>query len=71
MLNNDIGDEDLGIDFTHSYEVLGKKVTIELVENGRDILVTEENKKEYVKLLAVYKMTEPIREQSKAFMNGL
>lgn len=61
ILANDVGDGDLGIDFTHSYEMLGKKHTIELVENGKDVLVTEENKKDYVKKLAVYKMTEPIR----------
>ena len=33
--------------------------------------MNDDNKKEYVKLLANYKMTEQIRPQSKAFMNGL
>lgn len=61
ILSNDVSDGDLGIDFTHSYEVLGKNVTIELIENGKDTFVTEDNKKEYVKLLAVHKMTSPIR----------
>lgn len=40
---------------------LGKKETIELIPNGADITVTEDNKKQYVKLLANMRMTEEIR----------
>ncbi len=41
--------------------MLGKKKTIQLIQNGKDIQVTEDNKKDYVKKLANYKMTEQIR----------
>lgn len=40
ILNNDVGDGDLGIDFTYEYDVLGKKKCIELIENGKEIQVT-------------------------------
>jgi hypothetical protein len=42
-----------------------------LIPGGSIIPVTEENKKKYVKLVANFKMTEEIRDQTKAFMNGL
>lgn len=72
ILNNDIGfDDDLGLNFTYEIDRLGKKETIELIPNGADTTVNEENKKQYVKLLANMKMTEEIRDQSKAFMSGL
>jgi hypothetical protein len=70
-LKNDVGDGDLGIDFTYDFDILGKKQCVELIENGKQIPVCEDNKKDYVKKLATYKMTEQIRDQAKAFMNGL
>lgn len=50
-------DGDLGMDFTFENNKLGKKETVELVEGGKEIFVNDENKKEYVKKLATYKMT--------------
>jgi len=35
------------------------------------VAVNEQNKKEYVKRMALAKMTESIREQSLAFLEGL
>ncbi len=40
-----MGDGDLGIDFTYEFDILGKKQTIELIENGKEIPVSEDNKK--------------------------
>lgn len=34
-------------------------------------MVNESNKKDYVKAVCMYKMTEQIRPQAKAFMEGL
>lgn len=42
----------------------------DLKPGGRDIIVTEENKKEYVKLLCQMKMTGAIRKQLDAFLEG-
>ena len=46
ILNNDI----TGMDLTFSYETnnFGEIKEVDLIENGRDVEVTEENKKEYV-----------------------
>lgn len=42
-----------------------------LMENGENIYVNESNKREYVKAVCKAKMTDLIRNQSKAFMQGL
>ncbi len=70
ILENDIG-EDLGLTMAYQSECLGQRELIELLPGGQHILVTEENKKEYVKKLAHEKMTGLIRRQSKAFMRGI
>jgi hypothetical protein len=41
------------------------------MENGENIYVNESNKREYVKAVCKAKMTDLIRNQSKAFMQGL
>ena len=42
----------------------------DLKPNGRNIAVTEENKKEYVKLVCQMKMTGAIRKQIDSFLEG-
>lgn len=42
----------------------------DLIPNGRHIAVTEENKKEYVKLVCQMKMTGAIRKQIDSFLEG-
>lgn len=42
----------------------------DLKENGRQKAVTEENKKEYVKLVCQMKMTGAIRKQIDSFLEG-
>ena len=44
--------------------------TIELKPDGANILITEENKKEYAKLLCYYEMTKYIQPQIAAFKSG-
>ena len=46
---NEIDECDLGITFNADFEVLGKLETVELKENGSNIVVTDENKEEYIK----------------------
>lgn len=50
------------MNFTTYVDELGVIKTIELIENGSEIEVTEENKKEYVKAVAHYIMTDSIKE---------
>ena len=44
--------------------------TRELMPNGNNVPVTEENKREYVKLVCQMKMTGAIRKQLNAFLEG-
>jgi len=46
-------------------------VTIELKPGGETIDVTEENKKEYVDLVVEYRISNRVKEQFGAFMDGL
>ncbi|KRX10841.1 HECT-domain-containing protein [Pseudocohnilembus persalinus] len=69
MLQNSV--DGLDMNFTTYVDELGVIKTIELVENGSEIEVTEENKKEYVKAVAHYIMTDSIKEQTEAFIKGL
>ncbi|EGR27666.1 ubiquitin protein ligase, putative [Ichthyophthirius multifiliis] len=60
--------EDLTITFTISDS---DQKEIELIQNGRNIKVNNENKFKYIYLVADYKMNKCIKEQSKAFLRGL
>ena len=42
----------------------------DLVKNGRNLPVTEENKKDYVRLVCQMKMTGAIHQQIKSFLEG-
>ncbi|KAI8764072.1 E3 ubiquitin-protein ligase HUWE1, partial [Biomphalaria glabrata] len=48
----------------------GVTETRELIANGSNVLVTDENKREYVKLVCQMKMTGAIRQQLNAFLEG-
>lgn len=69
MLENDI----TGIlDYTMSseYDEFGQQTVIDLVPNGRNIAVTEENKADYVKLVTEVRMTKAIEKQIQHFKDG-
>ncbi|KAI9021182.1 hypothetical protein DFJ74DRAFT_607013, partial [Hyaloraphidium curvatum] len=70
ILKNDITDV---LDLTMSTEIdeFGIKKVVDLMENGRNIAVTEENKAEYVKLVTEQRLTVAIRQQIDAFLSGL
>uniref|UniRef100_A0A7S0HI01 HECT-type E3 ubiquitin transferase n=1 Tax=Hanusia phi TaxID=3032 RepID=A0A7S0HI01_9CRYP len=69
MLNNDITDI-LEETFSIVREQFGEMLTIDLKPNGRNVPVTEENKHEYVQLVAEQQMTKGIKEQIDAFKEG-
>ncbi|UYV80320.1 HUWE1 [Cordylochernes scorpioides] len=68
----DHGVRELGYELTFSVEMQEFGVTEirDLIPNGRNELVTEENKHEYVKLVCQEKMTGAIRKQLNAFLEG-
>jgi len=45
-------------------------VNIELKPGGTDIVVTEDNKKEYVDHVVEYRISKRVKEQFDAFMSG-
>ncbi|KAJ3014470.1 hypothetical protein HKX48_005129 [Thoreauomyces humboldtii] len=69
MLNNDITDV-LDLTFSAEDEVFGVSVTRDLKPGGRDIVVTEENKAEYVELVVNWRVCKRVDEQYKAFQQG-
>jgi E3 ubiquitin-protein ligase HUWE1 len=65
--------EDLeGLDLTFSAEsqTFGKQEVIDLIPGGRNVSVMEENKADYVRLVAHHRMTAAIRSQIEAFLDG-
>ncbi|CAI2172902.1 16430_t:CDS:10, partial [Funneliformis geosporum] len=69
MLNNDITGV---VDLTFSVETddFGQKKIVDLKPNGRNIPVTEENKREYVMLVTEQKLTLAIKDQIENFLAG-
>ncbi|KAG7210750.1 hypothetical protein KM043_012246 [Ampulex compressa] len=63
---------DLGYELTFSTEVneFGVNDVRDLIPSGRNIVVTEETKLEYIRLVCQMKMTGAIRKQLNAFLEG-
>jgi E3 ubiquitin-protein ligase HUWE1 len=69
MLENDITDI-ITETFSIESDDFGESQIIDLIENGRNILVTEENKQEYVQLVVEYRLTGSVQEQLENFLKG-
>lgn len=69
ILENDITDI-LTEEFCVIEDEFGVEKVIDLIPGGRDIAVTEENKKEYVQKLVEYRLTESVKEQLDSFLGG-
>ena len=54
MLHNDVSH--LGLTFSYEDDVFGNVETTDLIINGRNIAVTEENKKDYIEELCKFKL---------------
>lgn len=76
MLENDITeilDLTFSVDADEEKLILYEKTEVtdhELIPGGRNIKVTEENKHEYIDLVAEHRLTTAIRPQINAFMEG-
>jgi E3 ubiquitin-protein ligase HUWE1 len=51
-------------------EDFGEARIVDLIENGRNIPVTEDNKQEYVQLVAEYRLTGSVNDQLENFLRG-
>ncbi|KAK5987440.1 E3 ubiquitin-protein ligase RSP5 [Cladobotryum mycophilum] len=70
MLDNDISGGILEQTFSTEDERFGVMTTEDLIPGGRDIEVTNENKKEYVDLMVKWRIEKRIAEQFQAFKDG-
>ena len=60
----------LDLTFSIDDDNFGEIVTIDLKPDGRNIEVTDENKKEYVELFTQWKICDRVHDQLQAFMDG-
>jgi len=67
---NDLEECGLELYFAHEFDVLGEVKIHELKPGGEDILVTEENKEEYVNSMVSWRFTRGVEEQFKSFLEG-
>ena len=70
MLENDIADI-ITETFSIETEEFGVTTIVDLIENGRNIPVTEENKQEYVQLVVEYRLTGSVKVQLEEFLKGI
>ncbi|KAK7732802.1 hypothetical protein SLS57_000745 [Botryosphaeria dothidea] len=68
-MDNDI-DDVLDLTFSTDDERFGETVTIDLKPGGRDIEVTNDNKREYVELITEWRIQKRVEEQFNAFIAG-
>ncbi|KAI9295222.1 hypothetical protein K502DRAFT_315969 [Neoconidiobolus thromboides FSU 785] len=68
-LENDIT-EHMFLTFSDDIEIFGEKKIIPLKPDGENIPVTEENKKEYVKLITEFRLYTAIKDQIDNFLTG-
>ncbi|KAG9510965.1 E3 ubiquitin-protein ligase HECW2, partial [Fragariocoptes setiger] len=67
---NDITDMELDLTFSVIEEVAGHVVEKELKDNGKNLSVTEKNKKEYIDLMIKWRLERGVAEQTKELVKG-
>jgi len=70
LLENNITDVITETFSTEEYDFGGQTI-VDLVENGRNIPVTEENKLEYIRLIVEHKLLNSVKEQMEHFLTGM
>ncbi|KAJ8411456.1 hypothetical protein AAFF_G00162640 [Aldrovandia affinis] len=70
ILDNDISDLGLELTFSVETDVFGAMEEVPLKPGGISILVTQDNKAEYVQLVTELRMTRAIQPQIDAFLQG-
>ncbi|KAJ5160845.1 uncharacterized protein N7482_007849 [Penicillium canariense] len=69
MLENDITDI-ITENFAIETDDFGEKQVIDLIPDGRNIPVTQENKEQYIQRVVEYRLVESVREQLDNFLKG-
>jgi E3 ubiquitin-protein ligase HUWE1 len=59
-----------GMTFAAEIQKFGRTEDIDLIPNGSQIIVTDDNKHDYVRLVAQHRMTTAINAQIDSFLNG-
>uniref|UniRef100_A0A3P8Z5H1 E3 ubiquitin-protein ligase HACE1 n=1 Tax=Esox lucius TaxID=8010 RepID=A0A3P8Z5H1_ESOLU len=70
ILDNDISDLGLELTFSVETDVFGAMEEVPLKPAGTSIIVTQDNKAEYVQLVTELRMTRAIQPQINAFLHG-
>ncbi|XP_075994177.1 NEDD4-like E3 ubiquitin-protein ligase WWP1 isoform X2 [Genypterus blacodes] len=68
--DNNIEECDLEMYFSVDMEILGKITSHDLKPDGTNVRVTEENKEEYISLMAEWRFSRGVEGQTKAFLDG-
>ncbi|XP_034387695.1 itchy E3 ubiquitin protein ligase a [Cyclopterus lumpus] len=68
--DNNIEECGLEMFFSVDKEILGEVTTHELKSDGGNLQVTEENKEEYIRLVAEWRLSRGVEEQTQAFFEG-
>ncbi|GFO08492.1 E3 ubiquitin-protein ligase hecw2 [Plakobranchus ocellatus] len=68
--DNDITEVDLGLTFSVSEEVFGQVTERELKPNGKNVVVTERNKKEYIEKMVKWRLERGVTEQTDSLIRG-
>uniref|UniRef100_A0A8C5HXX8 E3 ubiquitin-protein ligase n=1 Tax=Gouania willdenowi TaxID=441366 RepID=A0A8C5HXX8_GOUWI len=68
--DNNIEECGLEMFFSVDKEILGEVTTHDLKPEGGNIQVTEENKEEYIRLVAEWRLSRGVEEQTQAFFEG-
>ncbi|CAG5134538.1 unnamed protein product [Candidula unifasciata] len=68
--DNDISEVDLDLTFSVSEEVFGQVTERELKPNGKNISVTERNKKEYIEKMVKWRLERGVTEQTESLIRG-
>ena len=70
LLENDFTDQETYLTYSYNHENLGEIQTVDLIENGRNIEVTEFNKFDYIQKLCSSKLYDTIKTQIDALLKG-
>ncbi|CAL8311935.1 unnamed protein product [Merluccius merluccius] len=68
--DNNIEECNLEMFFSVDMEILGKITSHDLKPDGTNVQVTEENKEEYISLMAEWRFSRGVEGQTKAFLDG-
>lgn len=68
--DNDISDLDLDLTFSVVEEVAGKVIEKDLKPNGKSVVVTERNKREYIEKMVKWRLERGVSEQTDSLIKG-